>query len=103
MLALFVLLACEQREPGQDTDIVTYVDVRSPEEFATGHMPGALNIPVEEIEQRWRELEPFRQGRIVVYCRTGRRSARAIEFLTQRGFTRLENGGGFEELRNRDL
>ena len=75
-----------------------YLDVRSPEEFAEGHVQGAINIPVDEMEARWQELEPYRDRPIVVYCRSGRRSARAIEILAQHGFTQLENGGGFESL-----
>lgn len=76
-----------------------YVDVRTAQEFASGHVQGALNIPVEEIAQRWNELEPYRDQQIIVYCRTGRRSARAIEVLQTHGFTNLENGGGFDALK----
>ena len=75
-----------------------YVDVRSPEEFATGHVAGAINIPHDQMEARWGELAAYRDEPLVVYCRSGRRSGLAIDVLRSRGFSRLENGGGFEEL-----
>jgi ArsR family transcriptional regulator len=46
---------------------VTVVDVRPPEEYAQGHIPGAINIPVERLESRLAELPPDRE--IIAYCR----------------------------------
>jgi phage shock protein E len=77
---------------------VLYVDVRTPEEFASGHVAGAVNIPHDQMEARWRELAAHQGDSVVVYCRTGRRSGLAIDVLRSRGFDRLENGGGFEQL-----
>ena len=77
-----------------------YVDVRTPQEFAAGHLDGAINIPVETIETRWPELEPHRGDSIIVYCRTGRRSAAAIQVLDRQGFDFLRNGGGLDDVRN---
>lgn len=54
------------------------VDVRSPEEFAAGHLPGASNLPVELVWRRYAEIPP---GLIVVYCASGTRSARARRIL----------------------
>ncbi|HET9440067.1 MAG TPA: rhodanese-like domain-containing protein [Longimicrobiales bacterium] len=105
IVALGLVLSVVACEPGKDDadanpeQAPLYVDVRTTEEFASGHVQGALNIPVEQIEQRWNELEPYRDQQIIVYCRTGRRSARAIEVLQAHGFTNLENGGGFDALR----
>jgi phage shock protein E len=68
------------------------VDVRTPEEFAAGHLPGAINVPVDEIDRRASELgDPHRS--VVLYCRSGRRSARAAELLGKRGFTAVRNLG----------
>lgn len=75
-----------------------YVDVRTPEEYAAGHVEGAILIPVDELDTRWRELEPYRDRRVVVYCRTGRRSGIALEFLRERGFDDAVNGGGLHEV-----
>lgn len=68
------------------------VDVRSPAEFAAGHLPGALNIPVHEIEGREAELAP-RDRPLVLYCRSGNRSARAAAALEKAGHTSVHNLG----------
>jgi rhodanese-related sulfurtransferase len=68
------------------------VDVRSPAEFAAGHIPGAVNIPVQELEQRLRELEP-KQEPIVLYCRSGNRSSRAAGVLKSAGFSEVHDLG----------
>ena len=75
-----------------------YLDVRTPEEYAAGHVEGSVLIPYDQIAARAAELEPYRNRDIVVYCRTGRRAGVAIDALRALGFTRLENGGGFEQL-----
>lgn len=61
------------------------LDVRTPEEFAAGHVPGAINIPVDQLEQRLGELGPT-DAPIVVYCHSGRRSARAARLLDKQGY-----------------
>jgi len=65
------------------------LDVRTPEEFAAGHLPGAINIPHTELAARVAELEGSRDRDIVVYCRTGARSAAALGVLGKSGFKRL--------------
>lgn len=82
---------------------VLYVDVRTPEEFASGHVAGAVNIPHDQMEARWREIAAHQGDSVVVYCRTGRRSGLAIDVLREKGFARLENGGGFDQLAARGL
>jgi rhodanese-related sulfurtransferase len=68
------------------------LDVRSPEEYARGHLPGALNIPVQELDRRVAEVGPT-DGELVVYCRSGHRSSRAAEILRQHGFSKVHNLG----------
>jgi phage shock protein E len=77
---------------------VVYVDVRRPDEWAAGRVAGAIHIPHTELEERWGELEAYRDAEIVLYCRTGRRSGIAEQILRQQGFQRLHNGGGLEDL-----
>ena len=68
------------------------LDVRSPEEYARGHLAGALNIPVQELDRRVAEVGPT-DGELVVYCRSGHRSSRAAEILRQHGFSKVHNLG----------
>lgn len=75
------------------------VDVRSPWEFETEHISGALNIPLEEIPGR---LQEFRQhkGAFVLYCRSGNRSGMALQYLKQLGITQVYNGGSLYEVKH---
>jgi phage shock protein E len=68
------------------------LDVRSPEEYANGHLPGAVNIPVQQLDRRLAEVGPP-DHELVVYCRSGHRSGRATEILRQHGFTKVHNLG----------
>ncbi len=74
----------------------TVVDVRSPGEYQTGAYPGALNIPVQELDRRLGELRKDRP--IVVYCASGMRSASAERLLRARGFADVVNGGGLGQM-----
>src|SRR5512146_1082746 len=71
-----------------------YVDVRTPAEFAAGHVVGAVNIPYDQIPQRWAELDSLRSKPVVLYCRSGHRAGIALEELKTHGFTGVVNGGG---------
>lgn len=74
---------------------VRLVDVRTPQETAGGVIPGALLIPIDELEARLREV-PRDGKRTLVYCAGGGRSAAACEFLSQQGYSNLLNlEGGF--------
>lgn len=89
-------------DPGEAGALIeegaTVIDVRTPEEFATGHVAGALNIDVQaaDFHQRVGELE--RHKSYVVYCRSGSRAGAAADVMLQMGFTDVANGGGLAEL-----
>jgi rhodanese-related sulfurtransferase len=76
---------------------VLLLDVRTREEFASGHIAGALLIPVQELERRMDELEDSRTKTIIAYCRTGNRSGRAAAMLSAKGFTVFNMKGGIVE------
>ncbi len=78
-------------------DNVTIVDVRSTEEFAEQHYPGAINIPLDQVPQRINEFKDFKMP-IVVYCRSGIRSGMAVGSLKQNGITDVINGGGLDDM-----
>ncbi|MHB8629113.1 MAG: rhodanese-like domain-containing protein [Aggregatilineales bacterium] len=70
-------------------------DIRTPEEFAGGHIHGAVNIPLDVLESRLSEV-PTDQP-IVVYCRSGNRSAQASQILAQAGHTNIYDMGGLND------
>ena len=75
------------------------VDVRTPDEFASGHIDGAINIPYEKIGQGIQSIKGLtKESPILVYCRSGRRSAIARSTLEQQGFKRILDGGAIESL-----
>jgi len=65
------------------------LDVRTPAEFAAGHVPGARNLSHEQLAGRLDELAPLRDKQVVLYCRSGRRTLLAEDTLRKAGFTKL--------------
>jgi rhodanese-related sulfurtransferase len=83
-------------EPTKARELVaaggTLVDVRSPQEYSSGHIPGALNIPVQQLADRMRELGETSRP-VVVYCASGMRSASARSMLRRAGFQHVHDLG----------
>ena len=111
MLAAFVLAACGSATSAvQTVDPQNFlasasqtgavvVDVRTPEEFAAGHLPNAVNVNVEDptFESQIASLD--KGATYVVYCRSGRRSAIATDAMAAAGFTSVYNlNGGLDDL-----
>lgn len=65
------------------------LDVRHAEEYRDGHIAGALNIPVEQLASRYGALGVPREGEIVVYCKSGRRAAKAQALLESLGYAHV--------------
>ncbi|WP_028768335.1 rhodanese-like domain-containing protein [Shewanella fidelis] len=74
------------------------VDVRTPEEFAQGHLPNAINIPYQQINQAFSQQQIAKNRSVVVYCRSGNRSGIADKMLENAGYTKVYNGGGYQTL-----
>ena len=70
------------------------LDARRPDEFAEGHIPGAINVPNEEIGTTDIAELPNKSQLILVYCRSGRRSKEASEKLVKLGYTNIVEFGG---------
>ena len=85
-------------EIAPDEDVV-FVDVRTPAEYARGHVAGAELIPHTEMGTRWKELRDRRKKRILVYCRSGSRSSVATRILRSKGFEEAENAGSLGGLK----
>ena len=69
----------------------TLVDVREKDEFRAGFIPGAVHIPRGHLEMQAEQKLPDKNAEIVVYCRTGNRSTRVVEFLQDSGFEKVWN------------
>lgn len=63
------------------------LDVRTPAEYAAGHVPGAVNVPYDELSSRIDEIDARRGGPVVVYCEKGPRASKASAVLTDAGFS----------------
>ena len=70
------------------------LDVRTPQEFDSGHIPGATNIPVDDLRSRLSELP--RDQKIAAYCQVGQRGYLATRILLQAGFSAANVGGGYK-------
>lgn len=97
--ANLALAGCATAEPVDLSEDTVIIDVRTPAEFASGHLDGAVNIDVQspDFAAQIMELDP--SGEYFVYCRSGNRSGQAIAQMTQMGFdgNNLTNGGGVDE------
>ncbi len=69
------------------------LDVRTPQEFTAGHIQGAVNIPIAELERRLSEVGP-KETPVVVYCASGARSAAATRLLRGKGWQQVMDLGG---------
>ena len=72
------------------------VDVRNPGEFAQGSAKGAVNIPLDSLSQHLNQFQ--NKNNIIVFCRSGNRSAMAKQILEQNGFKNVTNGGTWEDV-----
>lgn len=73
---------------------VFLLDVRNPDEYLEAHVPGVVLIPLPELEARWKELGGVDVEVVHVICRSGARSARAVEMLRGHGVTAVNVAGG---------
>ena len=73
------------------------LDVRTPEEFGDGHIPGAINVPNETIVSGEIPELPDKEQLILVYCRSGNRSKQASEKLAALGYTNIVEFGGIRD------
>jgi phage shock protein E len=75
------------------------IDVRTAEEYEIGHVKGATNIPVDQIETRIAGVVPDKSAPLVVHCQSGRRSARAKATLDKLGYTQVTDLGSLANAR----
>ncbi len=75
------------------------IDVRSPAEFKSGHLPASKNIPLQQMSSNLDSLNPHKP--IIVCCASGVRSGSAKRMLNKAGFEKVYNGGGWIQLQNK--
>ena len=79
------LLEHQSRHP----DHLLVLDVRTPQEYAEGHVPGAVNVPYDQLASRLAEIPKDKD--VVLYCKSGRRAGIAADVLAANGYTRLSH------------
>jgi phage shock protein E len=99
LLALTTVTACSgDTAPTLDTSGATIIDVRTPGEYTSGHLEGAVNIDVEDgagFLAAVQSLDPA--ASYILYCRSGNRSAAATATLEGLGFTNVVDAGGMTD------
>ena len=104
-LLVAMLAGCGQSPAGAGVDIsvdealrlwqnkeAIIIDVRTPGEYRDGHIPGVVNIPLDELEKRIGEIP--KDKKVVLICRTGSRSAQGTRLLRSKGFNNVYNSTG---------
>jgi rhodanese-related sulfurtransferase len=89
------LSGCSSQTVDMST-VTAVIDVRTPAEFAEGHLDGAININWEDIGFADEVSALDKDGVYVLYCRSGNRAGQAIDAMTSMGFTNLTNAGGVD-------
>lgn len=93
--AVYMNITAEEAKKIMDTESeYVILDVRTEEEFAQGHIPGAMLIPDYAIREEAESSLPDKDALILVYCRSGRRSKNAAETLAELGYTNIREFGG---------
>jgi rhodanese-related sulfurtransferase len=93
--------AVQKADPAQALGLLrssVVIDVRTPEEFAAGHIAGARNINVEAPDFASKIADLDKGAAYLLYCRSGRRSAIAADEMVKAGFTKVVDGGGMADL-----
>lgn len=89
-----LITASEAKQMLDEQQGYVLLDVRTEQEYAEGHIPGALLIPNTELSEKAADLLPDKEQMILVYCRSGRRSAEAARTLADMGYTQVYDFGG---------
>lgn len=101
LIAIFAvgsLSSCSSNAPIDMANVAAVIDVRTPGEFATGHLEGALNYDIQGSSFVSEINAIDRAANYVIYCRSGNRAGQAITYMQDHGFTgTLTNAGGVDE------
>ncbi|MDB2705073.1 rhodanese-like domain-containing protein [Pseudomonadota bacterium] len=78
----------------QSNDFAVIIDVRTDGEWKSERIPGAIHIPLDELDKRMHELKTFEGKQLIMQCAVGGRSSEAVEILQQAGFNNVSNMNG---------
>lgn len=98
MISMYQLEMYLERKWNRELDF-TLLDVRSPEEFLNGHLEGAVNIPIEKLEERGWEIDSAYP--VIVYCGHGSKSLMAARMLDRLGYSVMAAAGGLASYRGK--
>lgn len=94
VFAMGSLTSCSSAEPLDMSSVAAVIDVRTPEEFVTGYLEGAVNYNIEGPEFAAQMAALDKSANYVIYCRSGNRAGQAISYMQSNGFTgTLTNAG----------
>lgn len=79
----------ESKKLINDGEVTLILDVRNEDEFTEGHLKNSIQIPVDELKESLGDIEKFKDELVLVYCKSGNRSADAMDILKENGFTNL--------------
>jgi phage shock protein E len=104
--AVCILISCAQGGFKEEEIIIdensTVIDVRTEQEYKAGHLKNSINIPHGEIKDTIAEHVRDKNQKIIVYCRSGRRSDIAKKTLDEMGYTNVINAGAYEKLKKNE-
>ena len=93
--AVYLNISAQEAKEIMDTETgYVILDVREQDEYDQGHIPGAVLLPYESVDELAEEMLPDKDQMILVYCRSGRRSKIAAEALVELGYTNIREFGG---------
>jgi len=90
----YIKISSEDAKKIMDSEDVIVLDVRTQDEYNAGHIDKSVLLPVTEIEQKAEEVLKNKNEKILVYCRSGNRSAMASKLLIEMGYTKVYDFGG---------
>lgn len=98
IFAMSSLTACSNSDPIDMNTIAAVIDVRTPDEFASGHLDGALNFDIQGSMFATEIGALDKSANYVIYCRSGNRAGQAVTYMQDSGFTGvLTNAGSVDE------
>ena len=105
-LGACLFVACTQNGLNEKEIVIdeqtAVIDVRTEQEYKAGHLKNAINIPYKEIEDKIADHVHDKNEKIILYCRSGRRSGIAKQTLDAMGYTNVFNAGAYEKLKKEE-